>query len=129
MLRKLIALTAIAALSMALVAVAGAKPQIKHVETKVSLTFTHGTLPVAPYIQDEFSGRVKAKKSCKKKRMVTIDGTALSDTTDSSGDFVIAVGYVGPGTYTATAAAKNRKTNNGTKIVCEKGTSKPVTVP
>jgi hypothetical protein len=126
MVRKLIALTAIAALSMALVAVAGAKPQVKHVSSKISLTFTNGS---SPYTQDEFSGRVKAKKSCKKKRAVTIDGTTLSGTTDSSGDFKIAAGDVAPGTYTATVAAKNRKTNNGTKIVCDEATSNPVTVP
>jgi hypothetical protein len=126
MVRKLIALTAIVAMSMALVAVAGAKPQVKHVSAKISLTFTDAS---TPYAQDEFSGRVKAKKSCKKKRTVTIDGTALSDTTDSSGDYVIAAGDVAPGSYTATVAAKNRKTNNGTKIVCDAATSEPVTVP
>jgi hypothetical protein len=129
MLRKLIALTAIAALSMALVAVAGAKPQVKHVSSKISLTFTNGTLPAAPYVEDQFSGRVKAKKSCRKKRAVTIDGTALSATTDSSGDYAISAGDVAPGTYTATVAKKNRKTNNGTKIVCDAATSDPVTVP
>ena len=131
MVRKLIALTAIAAISMALVAVAGAKPKVKHVSSTVSLTFTNGnsgpyTQP--PYTQDVFSGHVKAKKSCKKNRQVTIDGTALSGKTDSSGDFVIAAGDVAPGSYTATVAKKKRKANNGTKIVCDKATSQPVTV-
>jgi predicted lipoprotein with Yx(FWY)xxD motif len=126
MVRKLIALTAIVAMSMALVAVAGAKPQVKHVSSKISLNFTNGT---TPYTQDEFSGRVKAHKSCRKRRTVTIDGTALTGTTNSSGDYVIAAGDVAPGSYTATVASKNRKTNNGTKIVCDPKTSDPVTVP
>jgi hypothetical protein len=125
MVRKLVALIAIAAMSMALVAVAGAKPQVKHVKSTISLTFTNGS---APYTQDEFSGRVKAKKGCKKNRTVTIDGTALSGKTDSSGDFKIAAGDVAPGTYTATVAKKNRKTNNGTKIVCKAATSGSITV-
>jgi hypothetical protein len=129
MVRKLIALTAIAAMSVALAATAGAKPQVKHVKSTISLTFTNGSTYTTPYGQDHFSGHVKAKKGCKKKRTVSILGTSLTGKTDSSGDYDIVAGDVAPGTYTAKVAKKKRKTNNGTKIICKAATSAPVTVP
>jgi hypothetical protein len=131
--KKFIALTAIAALFVSLAAVAGAKPQVKKVKTTVTLSFTNGNTTYTPYTQDKFSGQVKAKKGCKKKRTIVInkDGvpTALTTTSDSSGDFSVSAGDAAPGTYTATAKKKNRKTNNGTKIICKKGTSNAVVVP
>jgi hypothetical protein len=128
--KKLIALVGIAGLCVAMTATTGvAKPQVKKVESSITLNFSQGSLPYSPYTQDVFSGRVKAKKGCKKNRTVEINNTALSGTTDSSGDYVIAAGNVSPGTYTATVLKKIRKNNNGTKIICKPATSDPVTVP
>ena len=111
-------------LAVGIATVAPAKPGVKNVESKVTLTFTDGGV----YGQDTFSGAVKAKKSCKKKRTVTIAGVGTT-TTNSSGKFSISSGAVAPGSYTAEVSQRNRKTNNGTKIVCLAGTSNTVVVP
>ena len=115
----------VACLAFGLTASSVAKPKVKKVETTVTLTFTKG----ATYGGDVFSGQAKAKKGCKKQRKITINGTALTATTNSSGNYEIQAGTVAPGTYTATAAKKVRKKNNGTKIICKKDTSPPVVVP
>jgi len=129
-LKKLMALAGIAALCVSLAAVANAHPQVKHISSKVTLHFKTVT-PATEYTEstEQFYGRVKSHKSCRKRREITIDGTDLSATTNSSGDYRITAHNTAPGTYTATAAVRNRKTNNGTKIVCEAATSDPVTVP
>jgi hypothetical protein len=106
-----------------------AKPQTKKVTSTITLTFTQGSLPYSPYTPDRFFGDVKAKKGCKKDRTVVIDGTSLTTTTDSSGDYSIDAGNVAAGTYTATVTKKKRKKDNGTKIICKPDTSDPVTVP
>ena len=45
----------------------------KKVNTKVSINFKAGS-STAPYTEDVFSGKVKAKKGCKKGRKIKLNG-------------------------------------------------------
>lgn len=123
--RSVLTIVLTASLLVGGVAISAAKPGVKQVKSKITLSFDSGD----EYTQDVFSGRVKASKSCKKKRTVTVSGVAGSTTTRSNGDYSLAAAGVPAGTYTATVAERKRKTNNGTKIVCLAATSDPVTVP
>jgi hypothetical protein len=129
--RFAVALALIACLVAGSVTMAVAKPQTKKVNTTVTLTYTlTGT---APYNQSVFSGKVKAKKGCKKKREITVRNTgtqAVVGTTTSAnnGSYSISLPNAAPaGTYQAEAAKKKRKKGNGTKIICKKGVSNTVT--
>ena len=134
MIKKFLALTAIAALCVSLAAVASAAPQVKKVKTRVTLSFVNGnTYPYTPYGQDKFQGKVKSKKKvCKKRRKVVLKrngvSTGLRTRSDKKGNYSITVGNAAAGTYT-TIAKKKKVRRNGTKIVCKKGTSNPVVVP
>ena len=97
----------------------------KKVKTKVTLDYTERGNP--PYDESAFSGKVKAKKGCKKNRKIKIPG--VGDTkSNSSGAYSISLNKgADPGTYQATAKKKKIK-KNGKKIVCKKGKSNKVTV-
>ena len=97
------------------------------VKSKISLSFVHGSLPYSPYAQDTFFGNVKAKKGCKKGRTVKIVGTTLRDRTNRAGEYSIAAGNAGPGTYTAKVKKKVKRVR-GNRIVCKRATSNPVVV-
>jgi hypothetical protein len=131
--RFAIALALVACLVAGSVTMAVAKPQTKKVETTVTLNYAQTGTP--PYHQSVFSGKVKAKKGCKKKREITVRNTAYpvvvgTTTSTSNGSFSISLPTAAPpGSYQAEAAKKKRKTNNGTKIICKKGLSNIVTVP
>jgi hypothetical protein len=130
--RLAIALALVACLVAGSVTTAIGKPKVKKVET--TLTLSHTTTGTAPYNQSAFSGQVSAKKGCKKARDITVrntgTGTVVGTTTsDSNGSYSVSLSTAAPaGTYQAEAAKKQRKNNNGTKIVCKKGTSNTVTV-
>ena len=105
--------------------------------TGVELEFTQGFTPYSPYSQDTFTGKVKAKKGCKRKRTIKIqqrsvpslDLISVLGTTTSNGEGAFALGTDTPvGTYTARAKKRKRTSANGTKIICKKGTSAPLTV-
>jgi hypothetical protein len=101
------------------------KPGEKKHRTKDTLDYTKtGT---APYDQSEFSGKVKAKKGCKKNRKVSIPGVG-STKSSSSGRYSISLNRAAAaGTYQATAK-KKKIDKNGKKIVCKKGKSNSVNV-
>ena len=130
--RLAIALALVACLVAGSVTTAISKPKVKKVET--TLTLTYAETGTAPYSQSAFSGQVKAKKGCKKARDITIRNTGTgavvgTTTSASNGSYSVSLSTVAPaGTYQAEAAKKVRKQNNGTKIVCKKGTSNTVTV-
>jgi hypothetical protein len=148
--RFAIALALIACLAVGSVSAAVGKPGVKKVKTRVTLNYTQTGTP--PYHQSFFSGRVKAKKGCKRNREITItntgtsavvasttsssDGlysvwlTTASTTSSSDGSYSVSPTTAAPaGTYQAEAAKKKKKTNNGTKIVCKKRASNTVPVP
>jgi hypothetical protein len=126
---KLIAVLGTGVLALAVAVAPGvASSNVKKVDSSITLNFTRGSGVYAPYTQDTFSGHVKAKKGCKKHRTVDINNADVSGKTDENGDYSIAVGIAGRGTYTATVEKKERKKDNGTRIVCKKATSNAVTV-
>lgn len=112
-----------------------AKTKTTKVNSKITAGFNKGSLPYAPYRQDTFFGAVSAKKGkCEKNRKVTIEGVSgLQVKTDKSGDYTIAVGTAGKGTYTAQVAKKEitKKKNNGNKIktICKKASADSITIP
>jgi hypothetical protein len=130
--RFAIALALVACLAVGSVSVAIGKPGVKKVETTLTLTYTQTGTP--PYHQSVFAGQVKAKKSCKKNREITVRNTGTgavvgTTTSTSNGSYSISLPTAAPaGTYQAEAAKKVRKKDNGTKIVCKAGTSNTVTV-
>jgi hypothetical protein len=129
--RFAIALALIACLVAGSVTTAVGKPGVKKVKTTLTLTYAKTGTP--PYNQSVFSGKVKAKEGCKKKREITVRNTGTSavvGTTTSAinGSFSISLPNAAPaGTYQAKAAKKKRKKGNGTKIICKKGLSNIVT--
>ena len=129
--RFAIALALVACLTLGSVSLAIGKPGVKKVDTTVTLTYAQTGTP--PYHQSVFSGQVKAKKSCKKAREITVRNTGTgavvgTTTSTSNGSYSISTSAAPAGTYQAEAAKKVRKQNNGTKIVCKAGTSNTVTV-
>jgi hypothetical protein len=121
------------------VSIAVGKPGVDRVKTRLSLTYANTGTP--PSDQSVFSGKVKAKDGCKRKRKVTVEnigtGTVIGDTgtvidtvtSANNGSYSISLSTAAPaGTYLATAK-KKRKRSDGTKIICRKGVSNAVTAP
>jgi ABC-type glycerol-3-phosphate transport system substrate-binding protein len=124
--RFAIVLALVACLAVGSISMATAKPKVKKVKTTVTLAYANTGAP--PYNQSVFSGKVKAKKGCKKNRKVSIPNVGQTKS-DSKGNYSIALSTAAaPGTDQATAK-KKKITKNGTKIVCKKGKSNTVTVP
>lgn len=124
--RKLVIVTALAlcfAVSASTVSVA----KTKKVKSTITLSVALGDATYA--VPDTFFGNVFAKKGCKRKRKVVINGTALSTKTNNAGQYSITVPNISSGTYTATVKKKKRKKPNGVTIVCKRATSNPVVVP
>jgi hypothetical protein len=121
-----------------------AEPKVKKVETTVTLSYAKTTTtppPSGPYgpsvppsTRSVFSGKVKAKKGCKKGRDIRVtntDTSAVVGTTTNSDDgtYSISLSSAAPsGTYQATAKKKKIKKKHGKKIVCKKGKSNTVKV-
>ena len=121
--RFAIVMALVACLALGSVTMAVGASTVK-VKTKVTLTFAKTGTP--PYNQSVFSGKVKAKKGCKKNRKVSIPNVGKTKS-DGSGNYSISTGAVPAGTYQATAKKKKIK-KNGTTIICKKGKSNTVTV-
>jgi hypothetical protein len=123
--RFAIVMALVACLGVGSVSLAVGKPGVKKVKTKVTLNYTKSGNP--PYNQSEFSGKVKAKKGCKKKRKVSISGIGNTKSAND-GSYSISLNDAAPsGTYQAVAKKKKIK-KNGKKIVCKKGKSNTVNV-
>jgi hypothetical protein len=80
--------------------------------------------PYTPYtpitFRGEFSGKVKGKKGCKKRRKVTISRGIGSTKSNRNGAFMIRLDAVPPsGKYTAKVKRK-KITKGGKKITCRK---------
>jgi len=97
-----------------------------NVKTKVALKYQQGGNP--PYNEAaRFSGKVKAKKGCKKGRKVKIANVGKTKT-DQRGKYEIPIKGAGaPGTSKAKVKKKTIR-KNGEKIVCKKGKSNTITV-
>jgi hypothetical protein len=123
--RFAIVMALIACLALGSVSMAVGNQGVKKVKTKVTLNYTKKGNP--PYNQSEFSGKVKAKKGCKKNRKVSISGIGKTKSANN-GSYSISLSSAAPsGTYQAVAKKKKIK-KNGKKIVCKKGKSNTVTV-
>jgi hypothetical protein len=115
----------IACLALGSVSMAVGAPGVKKVKTKVTLDYTKSGNP--PYDQSEFSGKVKAKKGCKKNRKVIIPDVG-STKSSSSGSYSISLNRAAPGGTYQAKAKKKKLSKNGKKIVCKKGKSNTVNV-
>lgn len=114
-------------------AIANAAPddKPKKVKTKAGLNYTPGAdSPTDPYDQAysraNFSGKVKAKKGCKKGRTVKVRGIG-TDKTNKRGRYSISGGAAAApdGNYRAVVKKKVRK---GGDIVCKRARSSRETV-
>ena len=116
----------IACLALGSVSMAVGNQGVKKVKTKVTLNYTKKGNP--PYNQSEFSGKVKAKKKCKKHRKIKIPGVGKTRSA-KNGTYSISLNSAAPsGTYQATAKKKKIRKHHK-KIVCKRGKSNTVTVP
>jgi hypothetical protein len=130
--RKL-ALLLVAALvaTVAFGLVAATAAEKTKVKTKVTIKYDSGS--GAPYYENaSFSGKVKAKKGCKKNRKVKVKqvgGTTVgTDKTNNNGRYEVSAGSFNEGSFFAKAKKKKIHKNNKT-IVCKKGKSKTITIP
>jgi hypothetical protein len=131
--KRSILITALIAVLALSAVTAFAAPPTK-VNTKVSLSFSGaGSDPYDPYGEAKFTGKVKAKKGCKKGRKVVVrngNGASVGGTKSAAnGSFSVAVpSNFAPGSYQATAKKKKLK-KGSKKITCKRGTSNTVVVP
>ena len=122
--RFAIVIALVACLALGMVSVSIGKPGQK-VTTNVTLDYNETGNP--PYNQATFSGKVKAKKGCKKNRKIKLPGVGNTKS-NQQGRYSISLNNpASPGTYQATAKKKKIK-KNGKKIVCKKGKSNKLTV-
>jgi hypothetical protein len=101
------------------------------VKTKVTIKYNAGS--GAPYYENaSFSGKVKAKKGCKKKRKVTVKeeggATVGTDKSNNNGRYEVAAGSFNQGDFFAKVKKKKIEKKNKT-IVCKKAKSKTITIP
>lgn len=145
---RVLGVALVACLAVGSVAVAVAKPhhhkpkKIK-VTTKVNLTYTKGTAPTtfdpyspySPYDPNgqnaSFSGKVKAKKGCARRRSVTVSRLGKTSS-DSGGQFSFAVNGAAaePGNYRVRVKGKKFKRGHGKhkRIIKCKPESKTLTI-
>jgi hypothetical protein len=111
-----------------LAATAAEKTKVK---TKVTIKYNAGT--GAPYYENaSFSGKVKAKKGCKKNRKVKVkeEGgqTVGKDRSNNNGRYEVAAGSFNEGDFFA-KVKKKKLEKKGKTIVCKKARSKTISVP
>jgi hypothetical protein len=127
--KKLLAIATALTVSVAFCA-AIAMAGNNEVDTSVSINFAAGNGgSYAPYAEDVFSGKVKAKKGCKKNRTIVLKGPVGGSTQSAkNGSWEISLGNAPAGSYKATAEIKVIQKKHGV-IVCNKGKSDSITVP
>jgi hypothetical protein len=125
----LLAAALVATVAFGLVAATAAEKT--KVKTKVTIKYDSGS--GAPYYENaSFSGKVKAKKGCKKNRQVKVKqvggATVGTDKSNKNGKYEVSAGSFNEGSFFAKAKKKVIEKNNKT-IVCKKGKSKTITIP
>ena len=120
-----------AVMAIGVVAASAAKDDKVKVGTTVTLQFNGGN---GPYGEGgKFKGKVKAKKGCKKNRLVKVKkvngGIVGEDTTDKNGNFEVPAGNdFTPGNYFAKAKKRTIEKKKKT-IVCKSGRSGTIDAP
>ena len=146
---RVVVLALVACFAVGSVAVAVAKPgddkkpKIKKIKTKVNANYQAGQAPSVydpsqpynPYDPDgtnaTFSGKVKAKKDCDRRRKVTISRLGQTSTSkDGQFSFTFPANAATPGNYKVRVKGKRYKRGNGEnkkKFKC-KPTEKTITI-
>jgi hypothetical protein len=111
----------VACIAVGAVTMATAKTKVK---TKVSVNFSGTTSGGGIYtpvtFKGDFSGKVKGKKGCKKRRKVTISPGIGSMKSNSNGQYDIPLtAKPAAGNYTVKVKKKKIRTH-GKKIICKK---------